>query len=169
MNRLKIAIPLIKIKSSDDKFFSCEKKFIEIANSISDWILDLWISNESKSENESLLYNLHMYITLLVVYGINLQHLRFCHFFFAILCPNLEKGGGGGVSRRKCFCIFSTHFKYMNILVSSSNSNSCLSICFLQWYELLLMIFRAVFHWQSISMKTYLCYIDCVDPAHARG
>lgn len=125
MNRLKIAIPLIKIKSSDDNFFSCEKKFIERANSISDWILDLWISNESKSENESLLYNLHMY-TLLVVYGINLQHLRFCHFLFSQFHAPIWKKEGGGVSRRKCFCIFSTHFKYMNILVSSSNSNSCL-------------------------------------------
>lgn len=71
MNWLKIVIFLIKIKSSDDKFFLCEKKFIEKVNFISDWILDLWISNESKFENDFFFYNLYMYI-LFVVYWINL-------------------------------------------------------------------------------------------------
>lgn len=141
-------------------FFSCGKKFIERANSISDWILDLWISNESKSENESLLYKLYTTCSICNKFA---AFKVLPLFIFAILCPNLEKRRGG--ITKKIFL----YIQYMNILISSSNSISCLSICFLQSYELLLMIFRAVFHWESISMKTYLCYIDCVDPAHARG
>lgn len=95
MNRLKIAIPLIKIKSSDDKFCFMREE-IERTNSISDWILDLCISNESKSENESLLYNLHMYIyTTCSIWNKFAAFKVLPLFIFAILCPNLEKGGGG--------------------------------------------------------------------------
>lgn len=96
INWLKIVIFLIKIKSSDDNFFLCEKKFIERVNFISDWILDLCISNESKFENEFFFYNLYMYIYIICSIWNKFVVFKVLLFFiFVILCFNLEKGGGG--------------------------------------------------------------------------